>query len=158
MPDSIDESLDREDQEYARERRVGPGSQIIFTSLRNALKERVVKYNERYKARHQQENWTPRAILIDDDPFRQTAYGLTIRATFEPTASLKVDFPINSGAMELRFKFGSDEEVVDAIKLDIREKTPEFYLDGRRLSADSLAERSLFLLLGEDDPILASAR
>src|ERR1700722_5759750 len=116
MPDSIDDISDREDREYARKHRVGPGSQIIFTSLRNALKEKIVKYNERYRAR-----WEfnfpddADAILIHDDLFHQTAYGLTIKTTMEPTACLKVDFPIRSGEMELRLRFGSDEEVVDAI-------------------------------------------
>ncbi len=147
MPGSIDEVLNRAEAEHARRRRVGPASQAIFMSLRNSLGERVTKINETQRRLTHREPWTPVAVRIKDFPFDTASCGMWIEKTTDPKASLTIEFPINAG--ELTCTLPSEE--VDTIRLDFKNGTPEFRLNGKLSSSDDLAERWLLRLLGEEE-------
>ncbi len=147
MPGSIDEVLSRAEAEQARKHRVGPASQAIYMSLRNALSERVSKINETQRRLTHPEPWTPVAVRIKDFPFDTASRGMCIEKTTAPKDSFTIKFPINAGELTCTLPSGE----VDTIRLDFKNGTPEFRFNENLSSSDDLAERWLLRLLGEEE-------
>ena len=106
----------------------------FFIPLFKALKERVSRYNKR----HPQEFGFPNAVLIDDG-FSSSNLALDIRTTIEPKSSLTLDFPINSGAMQIKV-VSQAGEFDHSIGLDVVDSTPKYYWNRNEDSADAVAE------------------
>lgn len=148
--DVVDRISDYDDAELSRKQRVGQKSNVVFNALADALRSRITKYNER----HSQGGFPfPDAVGMSAGPIwgssgkSSVESELKLKKNTDPASSLALNFPINSGAMQVQITTTNTIEAT--IMLDIVNDTPAYDLDGKRYSADSLAD----LLL---EPVLSS--
>ena len=150
MSDVADRISDQDDAEAARKQTIGQNNNIVFDSLVSAFRERIPKYNER----HPQGFGFPNAVVISAGPILESSgrtsheSELKVQKNVAPTSSLTLNFPIMSGAMQVKItsKAGT---LNDTIRLDIVSDTPVYDFDGNRYFAEGLAD----LLL---EPIFSS--
>jgi hypothetical protein len=147
--DVADRISNRDDAEASRKQRVAQKNDIVFNALVETFKERISKYNER----HPQGFGFPNAVLMSAGPIwgssgtTSVQSELKVRKDTPPTSSLALNFPIKDGAMQVEIT--TTKTIQATIGLDILDNTPAYSLDGKRYSADGLAD----LLL---EPVLSS--
>jgi len=148
MPDTVDEMSDHDDAERARKQRVSAEHTIVFGSLFEALQGRVSRYNER----HRQDFALPPAVSIDEEkePLFSSKHSLKIQKNTEPRSSLTLDFPINSGAMQVEVS-AKPQKLGGSVNLDIVNDTPTYYFGGKGHSAESLADLLLVAVLSSKE-------
>jgi hypothetical protein len=122
---------DHDDAEATRRQNVAAKNQIVFRALLKALRDRVSRYNER----HPQDFGFPSAISISSDDTASTQSSLRVKKNIEPTSSLALDFPINSGAMQFTLSAKAGE-FRDSVRLDVTNDVPTYQLNGKQHSAE----------------------
>ena len=139
MADVVDRVSDQDDADANRKRRVGAKCNVVFESVFNLLRERVLKYNER----HPQGFGFPNAMFLNEGPFSSSKCSLDMQKNTEPHSSLTLEFPINSGSMQVECSAESGKSSI-SIEIDIVSDTPTYSISGNSHSAEALAE----LLIG----------
>jgi hypothetical protein len=148
LTDLADRLSDKDDADGARVHRVASRNDFIFGSLKTVLEEMTSRYNER----HPQGRCTPNS-LITNSSWNSPMWSLYIKKITTPPSSLKVEFFINSGAMQLYEPTGKRI----TITLDIADNSPVYYVGGKPHSVNAIADFLLRLLLcpkGKFDCIL----
>jgi len=75
-----------------------------------------------------------------------------IQKNTEPTASLALDFNINSGEMKINLA-SAIGKLSSSIRLDVEDDRPVYYFDGKKHSAESLADLLIEPLLSATEPV-----
>jgi hypothetical protein len=145
--DVVDKILQDDNAEASRKSRVAQKNDVVFNALVEAVRERINKYNEG----NPQGFGFPNAVVMSAGPIwgsngnTSIASELKLKKNIAPTTSLTLNFPINDGEMKVKI---TRTKTVDAtIGLDIVNDTPAYILDGKRHTADSLADVLLEIVL-----------
>jgi hypothetical protein len=147
MSDWVGELSNQDDEDKARIGRVAAKNQHIFGLLTQELRVWASTYN----GRNPQGIGFPNAVTTHDGPFQSASFSVEVRKNTEPKASLKLDFPINSGAMTFEH-LSSTGKRSGTIRLDIKGETPTFQVDMATHSAESLVRLLLQPVLFPVDP------